>query len=179
MSLVLVLGYGDVTCYNKESKISTPNIDRLAENGILFTDAHSPSGICSPSRYGILTGRYSWRTSRKSGNPAPGEQPWLDEGRVTMASMLRDHGYNTAVIGKWGLGSDWLPAAKPSRTGLDISSDAIDYSKPVHSGKPFGFTYEEVHLWYGRSYHETYYPCNDIPGSRYISILISYSRSDQ
>ncbi|CAN0603009.1 unnamed protein product, partial [Ectocarpus sp. 12 AP-2014] len=66
------LGYGDVSCYNKQSKISTPNIDKLAKNGILFTDAHSPSGICSPSRYGILTGRYSWRTSRKRGNPKPG-----------------------------------------------------------------------------------------------------------
>lgn len=160
------LGYGDVSCYNKNSKISTPNIDRLAEQGIMFNDAHSPDGICSPSRYGILTGRYSWRTDIKSGNPAPGAQPWLNEGRVTLASMLRDNGYNTAVIGKWGLGTDWQAAAKPEREGLDISPNAIDYTKPIHSGKPFGFTHEEVHLWYGKKVFKKKYPCHNIPGTK-------------
>ncbi|WP_372751884.1 arylsulfatase [Labilibaculum sp.] len=159
------LGYGDVTCYNKDSKIPTPNIDKLADNGMLFTDAHSPSGICSPSRYSILTGQYSWRTSRKSGNPKPGEQSWVNKGRVTIASMLRDNGYNTAAIGKWGLGSDWESAAKPSREGLDISADAIDYSKAIFSGKPYGFTYEEVHLWYGKRYGTKHYACHDVPGT--------------
>ena len=159
------LGYGDVSCYNDKSKISTPNIDKLAESGVLFTDAHSPSGICSPSRYGILTGRYSWRTTRKCGNPEPGEQPWLNEGRETLASILKANGYNTAVIGKWGLGSDWQAAAKPERKGLDISAEAIDYSKPVYSGKAYGFTHEEVHLWYGHNYFQRKYPCYDEPGS--------------
>lgn len=160
------LGYGDVSCYNGQSKISTPNIDRLASEGVKFTDAHSPDGICSPSRYGILTGRYSWRTDLKSGNPKPGEQTWLDKGRLTLASMLRDQRYNTAVIGKWGLGSDWNAAAKPSRQGLDISADGIDYSQPIYSGKPFGFTHEEVHLWYGRNYHKRKYECHSVPGSK-------------
>jgi arylsulfatase A len=159
------LGYGDVTCYNGESKITTPNIDKLADRGVLFTNTHTPSGICSPSRYGILTGRYSWRTDRKNGNPEPGAQTWLNEGRVTMASMLRDNGYNTAVIGKWGLGSDWQAAAKPNREGLDISAEAINYSKPILSGLPFGFTHEEVHLWYGQGYYKKKYPCHDVPGS--------------
>ncbi|TRX51907.1 arylsulfatase [Fulvivirga sp. M361] len=160
------LGYGDVSCYNKQSKIATPNIDKLAKNGIMFTDAHSPSGICSPSRYGILTGRYSWRTSRKRGNPKPGEQPWINQGRITIASMLRDYGYNTAVIGKWGLGSDWKAAAKPTREGIDISANGIDYSKAIYSGKPVGFTHEEVHLWYGRNYYKRKYPCHDLPGTK-------------
>lgn len=159
------LGYGDVSCYNNKSKITTPNIDKLAQNGMLFTDAHSSDGICSPSRYGILTGSYSWRTSIKKGNPKPGSQVWLDQGRVTLASMLRDNGYNTAVIGKWGLGADWNAAAKPNRNDLDISPKSIDYSKPVYSGRPFGFTHEEVHLWYGRDYYKTKYACHDVPGS--------------
>lgn len=163
------LGYGDVSCYNAKGKISTPNIDKLAENGMMFTDAHTPSGICSPSRYGILTGRYSWRTARKSGNPKPGEQPWIDKGQITMASMLRDNGYNTAVIGKWGLGADWNAAAKTTRKGIDVSADAIDYSKPIYSGKAFGFTYEEVHLWYGRDYFQKHYPCHYVQGTKEFS----------
>lgn len=163
------LGFGDVSCYNLGSKITTPNIDKLAQNGMLFTDAHSPSCICSPSRYGILTGRYSWRTDRKQGNPEPGEQTWLDQGRLTIASMLRDEGYNTAVFGKWGLGSDWQSAAKQNREGIDVSADAIDYSKPIYSGKPFGFTHEEVHLWYGTKYYKRKYPCHYIRGTAELS----------
>jgi len=71
------LGYGDVQAYNQNSKIPTPNIDKLADNGILFLDAHSGSTICSPSRYELLTGSYSWRTTRKKGNPAVGEESWI------------------------------------------------------------------------------------------------------
>jgi arylsulfatase A len=81
------LGYGDVGCYDSRSKIPTPNIDHLAARGICFTNAHASDTICSPSRYGILTGHYSWRTSRKKGNPPPGIQPWLAPGRLTMPQM--------------------------------------------------------------------------------------------
>ena len=160
------LGYGDVGCYNKNSKIPTPNIDKLAMSGVMFSDAHAPSCICSPSRYGIISGRYSWRTERKSGNPEVGEQPWIEAGRTTIASMLRDNGYNTAAIGKWGLGSDWNSAAKSTRKGLDVSAEAIDYGKPVWSGKPVGFTYEAIHLWYGINYYSTHYACHDVPGAK-------------
>lgn len=159
------LGYGDVSSYNESSKITTPNIDALAKNGIKFTDAHSPSSICSPSRYGILTGRYSWRTERKSGNPKPGEQPWINKGRVALATMLKNNGYNTAAIGKWGLGADWEAAARSNRVGIDISPEGIDYSKPIYSAKPFGFTYEEVHLWYGKDVYQKKYACHDEPDS--------------
>ena len=111
------LGYGDVSCYNENSKITTPNIDRLAARGIKFTDAHSSDAICSPSRYGILTGRYSWRTDIKRGNHGVGRQPWIEPERTTLATMLQAAGYNTAAIGKWGLGADWENAARPGCKG--------------------------------------------------------------
>ncbi|NWK57300.1 sulfatase-like hydrolase/transferase [Verrucomicrobiaceae bacterium N1E253] len=149
------LGYGDVSCYNAESKVKTPNIDRIAAEGMMFTDGHSPDTICSPSRYGILSGRASWRTHRKKGNPAPGEQPWIEKTRLTLASMLKEKGYDTAAIGKWGVGSDWESAAKPGRKGLDLSEKSIDYTKPIHSGRCIGFTYDWVHLWFGHSYYST------------------------
>ncbi len=149
------LGFGDLGCYNSGSRIPTPNLDRLAECGLRFTNAHSPDTICSPSRYALLTGRYFWRrVGVKENNPTPGDQPELDTGRMTLPSMLRDAGYDTAVAGKWGLGADWAAAAKPGREGLDPLASGIDYSKPIYAGKPFGFTYEAVHLWYGREYYE-------------------------
>ncbi len=159
------LGYGDVSCYNNDSKIPTPHLDQLALNGVRFTDAHSSDTICSPSRYGILTGRYSWRTSIKSGNPPIGHQPWIEEEQVVFPEFLKRLGYATAVIGKWGLGSDWEAAAFPDRDGLDVSPQAIDYTKPIYSGRPYGFMHEEVHLWYGRKVFERTYPSGLEPGA--------------
>src|SRR6266571_2712746 len=81
------LGYGDVGCFNPESKIPTPNLDRLAGEGIRFTDAHSPSSVCTPTRYGLLTGRYCWRTRLKQG-VLQGYDPLLvEQGRLTAASL--------------------------------------------------------------------------------------------
>jgi len=158
------LGYGDVSFLNPASKIRTPNIDRLARSGIWFTDAHSPDAICSPSRYGLLTGRYSWRTSLKKGNPPPGSQPWIGKGRLTLAWMMKGLGYDTAAVGKWGLGADWASAAKPGRKGLDISPGAIDYSKPIPSGRPAGFDYDYLHLWFGYKSFRKVYPGDPTPG---------------
>ena len=160
------LGYGDVSFLDPESKIRTPNIDRLARRGIWFTDGHSPDAICSPSRYGLLTGRYSWRTSRKRGNPPPGAQPWIERGRLTLPRMLRRLGYDTAAVGKWGLGADWASAARPGRKGLDLSPRAIDYSKPIHSGRLVGFEYDYLHLWFGYKYFRKVYPGDPTPGKR-------------
>ncbi len=101
------MGYGDVGCYNYESKIPTPNIDRLAKQGIRFTDAHSPSAVCTPTRYGVLTGRYCWRTWLKSGVVGGYTNPLIEPRRTTVASFLQKRGYRTACIGKWHLGLGW------------------------------------------------------------------------
>lgn len=100
------LGYGDVQCLNPErGKIKTPNIDGLAKQGMIFTDAHSGSSVCTPTRYGILTGRYAWRTRLQSGVLDGGDDvPLIAKDRLTVPGLLRKHGYDTAAIGKWHLG---------------------------------------------------------------------------
>lgn len=100
------LGYGDVSCYNRDSRVLTPHIDRLAAQGMRFTDAHTPSGVCSPTRYGVLTGRYSWRSTLKSGVLQGYSPPLIPPQRETVASFLKRLGYRTAAIGKWHLGMD-------------------------------------------------------------------------
>jgi arylsulfatase A-like enzyme len=106
------LGYGDVQCNNpKRGKIPTPNMDRLAEQGMRFTDAHSSSGVCSPTRYSLLTGRYHWRTRLQQGIVGVWGKPLIAEGRLTIAGLARKHEYHTACVGKWHLGWDWpIPA---------------------------------------------------------------------
>lgn len=110
------LGYGDVSCYGA-TKIATPNIDRLADQGMRFTDAHSAASLCSPSRYGLLTGRAPWRLHRK------GNGYRLNSGQMTLAAFLKTSGYTTAAIGKWHLGysRDWnrLPITGPLEVGFD------------------------------------------------------------
>ena len=114
------LGYGDLGCYSDASKIPTPNLDRLASEGRRFTDAHSPSSVCTPTRYGILTGRYCWR-SRLKGGVLYGESPNLIRpGRLTLASLLKQHRYATGCIGKWHLGFG--------------SAKKTDYSRPLDPG---------------------------------------------
>src|SRR5438874_2338161 len=101
------LGCGDLGCYNKASKIATPNLDRLAEQGMRFTDAHSPSAVCTPTRYGLLTGRYAWRTRLQRGVLIPYDPPLIATGMSTVPDLLKRHGYMTACIGKWHLGWEW------------------------------------------------------------------------
>ena len=99
------LGYGDVQCFNPQrGKIPTPNLDRLAEQGMSFTDAHSSSAVCTPTRYGILTGRYNWRSHLQSGVLEGFSKPLIAPGRLTVPGLLKQHGYATACIGKWHLG---------------------------------------------------------------------------
>jgi arylsulfatase A len=113
------LGYGDPGCYNKASKVPTPNMDRLALQGMRFTDAHTPSAVCTPTRYGLLTGRYCWRTSLKRGVLNGTSPALIEPGRTTVASLLKQRGYHTACIGKWHLGlgtdkeTDYTKALKP------------------------------------------------------------------
>lgn len=101
------LGFGDVSCFNPESKIRTENIDRLANEGMRFTDSHGTSSVCSPSRYGLLTGRYNWRSRLKSFVLPGDSQALIEYDRKTLAHMFKENGYNTAVVGKWHLGLDW------------------------------------------------------------------------
>lgn len=100
-------GYGDASCLNPDSKFQTPNLDRLAAEGMTFTDAHCSDTVCTPSRYGLLTGRYNWRTTLKTGVFGAEEKCLIEDGRMTLASLLRDHGYQTAMVGKWHLGMDF------------------------------------------------------------------------
>src|SRR5688572_5847845 len=101
------LGYGDLQCYNPKSRIPTPHLDRLAAEGIRFTDAHTPSTVCSPTRYGLMTGRYAWRTWLKSGVLDGFDPPLIEAGRPTLASFLKAQGYATGCVGKWHLGMTW------------------------------------------------------------------------
>jgi arylsulfatase A-like enzyme len=102
------LGYGDIRAYNPtRGKIATPHLDRLAAEGMRFTDGHSSSGVCSPSRYTLLTGRYHWRTRLQSGIVGVFGEPLIAPDRLTVASLAKRQGYRTAAIGKWHLGWDW------------------------------------------------------------------------
>ncbi len=102
------LGYGDLQCYNPDhGGISTPNIDRLAAEGMRFTDAHSSSAVCSPSRYTLLTGRYHWRSRLQRGIVGVFSAPLITPDRLTLAGVAQKNGYQTACIGKWHLGWDW------------------------------------------------------------------------
>ncbi|MBT5707282.1 MAG: arylsulfatase [Verrucomicrobia bacterium] len=105
------LGFGDLGCYNPSSKIPTPHLDRLASQGIRFTDGHSSSGICTPSRYALLTGRHHWRKFHGIVGPLGGSM--FSSERLTLPEMLKDKGYGTACIGKWHLGWDWPAIRKP------------------------------------------------------------------
>lgn len=132
------LGYGDVGAYNPESKIRTPNLDRLAAEGVRFTDAHAPDGVCTPTRYGLLTGRYAWRTRLKRGVLRGGDLPLLEPGRLTLAGMLRDLGYETGAVGKWHLGRKWQLVDPAGRQTVDN----IDWTAPQLDGPlEHGFTY--------------------------------------
>ena len=94
------MGYGDVRVLNPESRIPTPNLDSLAGQGITFTDAHTPSAVCTPTRYALLTGRYAWRTRLKKGVLNGYGEPLIEPGRQTVAAFLQGHGYYTGMVGK-------------------------------------------------------------------------------
>ena len=122
------LGYGDVQCLNPENgKIPTPHVDRLASEGMTFTDAHSGSSVCTPTRYGVMTGRYSWRTKLQSG-VVQGFAPCLiSRDRPTVATFLTKNGYHTAIIGKWHLNFRYLDP---------ISGD--EYERSQYRSPPVG-----------------------------------------
>jgi|TARA_Y100000385_G_scaffold287092_1_gene350506 arylsulfatase A-like enzyme len=148
------LGYGDLSIYNKNSKIFTPNIDSIGDEGMVFYDMHSTSSVCTPTRYSILTGEYAWRTRLKYGVLWSYGEPLINENKNTVASMLKKYGYTTSVIGKWHLGLGWVTKNDISEinsdirdSGLirDINEDLIDFSKNPTFGPPQnGFDYSFI-----------------------------------
>jgi arylsulfatase A len=134
------LGYGDLAFQNPRSRIATPHLDGFAAEGIRFTDAHSPSAVCTPTRYGILTGRYCWRSSLKRGVLGGFSPPLLETNRLTVPALLRQHGYATACIGKWHLGMTWPRTNSPAQTKPE--EHGIDFSRPIADGPcDSGFDY--------------------------------------
>ena len=129
------LGFGDVGCYNAESKIATPNIDRLAREGIRFTDAHSPSTVCTPSRYSLLTGRMAFRIPYRGVFTGAGGPCLIKDDQLTLPQMLRNQGYATAMTGKWHVGLSFFDQAGERITKEDVEGvKLIDYSRPIPDG---------------------------------------------
>lgn len=142
------MGYGDVTALNPESRIPTPHLDRLAKSSLLFTDAHSSGSYCVPSRYGLLTGRYMWRTRLGAGgNLANFAGTLIEPGRKTIADVLQSEGYFTGLVGKWHQGIDWKLRDESERAVIRVHPNYqniqnIDFSSPVLRGPAdFGFEY--------------------------------------
>jgi arylsulfatase A-like enzyme len=136
------MGYGDVACYNPATKIPTPHLDRLAASGVRFIDAHAPTSVCTPTRYAILTGRYCWRSRLKHGVLGPWGETLIEKDRLTVASLLKEHGYRTACIGKWHLGWQWSTRdGRPPRSGPNRLSN-VDFDRPIAQGPTTrGFDY--------------------------------------
>jgi len=137
-NIVIVLaddfGFGDAACFDPQfSKIPTPNIDRLAAEGMRFTAAHSSSAVCTPTRYGLLTGRYNWRSTLQAGVIKPFDEPLIASNRLTVAGMLKQQGYHTACIGKWHLGWSW------PRNGEEVVFDQPIAAGPVTRGFDYYF----------------------------------------
>ena len=155
------LGVGDISCFNANSGIHTKNVDELAERGMCFCDAHSTSALCTPSRYGLLTGRYSWRGTLKRGVLNGTGKPLIEQGRMTLANLFKQAGYYTAAVGKWHLGMGWqlLPEVTGKEYGAEeevaamkkaqaegkravIDMVGVDFTKPVTvSPRSYGFDY--------------------------------------
>jgi len=132
------LGYGDVSCLNPQGKIRTPHFDRVAAEGMAFTDAHTGSAVCTPTRYGLLTGRYSWRSKLQQGVLGGLSPRLIEPGRLTVAELLHRQGYHTACFGKWHLGMDWVKHPGKEVTELNIEPREqvfnVDYGQPIANG---------------------------------------------
>ncbi len=150
------MGYGDVQALNKDSKIPTPYLNQFAKEGMSFVDAHTPSSVCTPTRYGLLTGRYPWRSELKKNVLGGGSPHLIKKNRVTLASFLKEKGYQTACIGKWHLGMDFhvkdqkflkkrlkeVKEKAPYTFFKDYPTDTLDFSKPIKNGpNEKGFDY--------------------------------------
>ncbi len=189
------MGWGDPGCYNPESKFPTPHLDALATGGMRFTDAHTPSSVCTPTRYTLLTGRYCWRTRLKSGVLDGFSPPLIEADRPTIASYLKQKGYATACLGKWHLGMQWTrkdgTPEDVDREGKFRGGETIDFATPITGGPTangfdsyFGISasldmppycwIENDHVWPGPpdAVHE------EIPDTIFLNGGTGVSRSD-
>ena len=142
------MGFGDVGSLNPRSRIQTPHIDALVHKGIAFTDAHASASVCTPSRYGLLTGRYAFRSEAAAYGIGGFDSPVIEPGRETLASALRKSGYTTACIGKWHLGLDWAVKGDSGVVRFDPVSGRsnVDYTREVRRGpNDYGFDYSFIH----------------------------------
>ncbi len=179
------LGYGDIERYNPESKIPTRNLNRLADEGMRFTDAHSPSSVCSPTRYGLLTGRYAWRTSLQRGVLSASSPSLIDTARLTLTRLFKDHGYATGAVGKWHLGfgsRDSTLYSEPLDPGPNALGFDYFFGFPTSNNPPFVYVVNrgveaEPTEWTEASLHrrqggEGYWRAGPIaPGFRHVDVL--------
>ncbi len=138
------MGYGDISALNERCPFTTPHLDGIAREGLAFTDAHATSAVCTPSRYGILTGRYNWRSRLKSYVVGGYSEPLIEKGRKTVADLFRSQGYRTAMIGKWHLGMDFAKTPDFYEKPDFDACEGVDYSgvirnSPVSNGFEYFF----------------------------------------
>ncbi len=141
------LGYGDVGYLNPDAKTKTPNMDAMARAGMSFTNAHAPSAVCTPTRYALLTGRYSWRSRMKKGVLHGYSPPLIERDRQTIASMLQKKGYATGCVGKWHLGLDWQAKnnkEKVDKGGVYPDGSNVDFDHYTVGPTLAGFDYSFI-----------------------------------
>ena len=175
----MTLGYGDVSPLNPRSRIETPNFDGLAKQGVTFTDAHSPSAVCTPTRYALLCGRYAWRTRLKRGVLGGYSKPLIQPREQTIATVLKSAGYQTACVGKWHLGLGWVWKQDPKNInnfGIAGKPGFVDYSQaltdtPIHHGFDYSFiipaSLDMSPYVYIENDRVTSQPNKVLPGSRF------------
>lgn len=141
------MGYGDIKGLNPLSKIETPALDEMVAEGITFSNAHASASVCTPSRFGLLTGEYAFRTPAAARGIGGFEPPVMDKNRLSMAAFLRNTGYQTGIVGKWHLGLEWVTKdGKPAVLDAESGHSNVDYSQPIGAGpNDLGFDYSFIH----------------------------------